>query len=309
MAWDTLKKQFLVALAFTGCLLMACVISVRAEQVQLRDGRVIEADEVWESGVLLWYRRGNVTASIPREEVEKITRTNSQSATPPRSTAHPGSGLREASVANSSNQVKITRILLKDGVQIEADEVVESDAHVRYRLGSLQTVIEREAIVEIIRDEVIEESEETAPVTEEMRTAPFSTGNRRLDYLIHQKAAHHQIDPLLIYLVMREESGFNHRAVSRVGARGLMQLMPATARRLGVRNIHDPVQNVEAGARYLRGLIRLYAGNVNLALAAYNAGEGAVARYGGRIPPYRETINYVRRISAAWWKFKRPTVP
>ncbi len=99
---------------------------------------------------------------------------------------------------------------------------------------------------------------------------------------------------------MREESGFNYRAVSHVGARGLMQLMPATARQLGVRNIHDPVENVEAGTRYLKNLVTLFAGDVNLALAAYNAGEDAVRRYGRRVPPFRETQSYVRRINAAY---------
>ncbi|MBK7597895.1 MAG: lytic transglycosylase domain-containing protein [Acidobacteria bacterium] len=79
-----------------------------------------------------------------------------------------------------------------------------------------------------------------------------------------------------------------------------MQLMPGTARRLGVRNINDPVENVDAGTRYLRTLLEMFDGDVNLALAAYNAGEDAVLRYGRRIPPYRETRNYVWRINAAY---------
>jgi soluble lytic murein transglycosylase-like protein len=118
--------------------------------------------------------------------------------------------------------------------------------------------------------------------------------------LIIQSGDKYDIDPTLIYLVMREESRFNHRAVSRAGARGLMQLMPGTAARLGVRNIHDPVENVDAGTRYLRTLLEMFNGDVNLALAAYNAGEGAVLRHGRRIPPYRETINYVWRINTAY---------
>ena len=128
----------------------------------------------------------------------------------------------------------------------------------------------------------------------------FTTGRAALDQLIVNSGNKYELDPLLIYLVMREESGFNYRAVSHVGARGLMQLMPATARQLGVRNIHDPVENVEAGTRYLKNLITLFAGDVNLALAAYNAGEDAVRRYGRRVPPFRETQSYVRRINVAY---------
>ena len=99
---------------------------------------------------------------------------------------------------------------------------------------------------------------------------------------------------------MRQESGFNHRAVSRVGARGLMQLMPDTARRFGVRNINDPVENLDAGTRYLKFLLNLFNDNVNLALAGYNAGENAVIRYGYQVPPYRETQQYVYLINAAY---------
>jgi soluble lytic murein transglycosylase-like protein len=128
----------------------------------------------------------------------------------------------------------------------------------------------------------------------------FSTGNRALDTLIAQNAVKHDINPLLIYCLMRQESGFNMRAVSRVGARGLMQLMPDTARRFGVRNIHDPIENLDAGTRYLKFLLNLFNDNVNLALAGYNAGENAVIRYGYQIPPYRETQNYVSSINAAY---------
>jgi soluble lytic murein transglycosylase-like protein len=105
------------------------------------------------------------------------------------------------------------------------------------------------------------------------------------------------IDPLLIYSVMHQESSFKSRAISPKGARGLMQLMPGTAVRFGVTNIFDPQQNIEGGSRYMKFLLDRFDGDLSLALAGYNAGEGAVEKYGFRIPPYAETQEYVRRIS------------
>ena len=113
--------------------------------------------------------------------------------------------------------------------------------------------------------------------------------------LIRQAAARHALAPELVESVIRVESNFEPRAVSPKGARGLMQLMPATARLLGVGNVYDVRQNIEGGVRHLRTLMDRYRGNVPLALAAYNAGAEAVARYGG-IPPYAETQAYVARI-------------
>lgn len=127
-----------------------------------------------------------------------------------------------------------------------------------------------------------------------------TTGNPKYDELIRQSSARHGVDPNLIIAVMRQESGFKARAVSYKGATGLMQLMPATARRFGVTNIYDPAQNIEGGTRYMRFLLDKFNGDVKLALAGYNAGEGAVIKYGTAIPPYRETRNYVRAISARY---------
>jgi soluble lytic murein transglycosylase-like protein len=103
------------------------------------------------------------------------------------------------------------------------------------------------------------------------------------------------VDPALLQSVIQQESGFNPYATSAAGAQGLMQLMPATASSLGVTDPYDPLQSIDAGAKYLSGKIAEYGGNTSLALAAYNAGSGAVARYGG-IPPYPETQNYVQSV-------------
>jgi soluble lytic murein transglycosylase-like protein len=124
----------------------------------------------------------------------------------------------------------------------------------------------------------------------------ISSGNAAIDALVQEAAAQNGLDPCLILSLMRAESAFNRTAVSVKGASGLMQLMPETATRFGVKNIFDPRENVLGGTRYLRWLLDRFSGDVRLALAGYNAGEGAVEFYGYRIPPFLETQNYVRTI-------------
>jgi soluble lytic murein transglycosylase-like protein len=134
----------------------------------------------------------------------------------------------------------------------------------------------------------------------------FTTGNGAVDHFIVESGKRNSVDPLLLYSIMHQESTFKQGAVSPKGARGLMQLMPPTARRFGVTSIFDPRQNIEGGARYMRFLLDLFEGNVELALAGYNAGEGAVMKYGYRIPPYRETQEYVRRITRRYGLIRDP---
>lgn len=134
----------------------------------------------------------------------------------------------------------------------------------------------------------------------------FTTGNAEVDGYIMDSATRHGLDPLLIYSVMHQESSFKQRAISHKGARGLMQLMPGTAARFGVTNIFDPKQNIEGGSRYMKFLLNRFDGNLSLALAGYNAGEGAVDKYGWRIPPYAETQEYVRRISRRYNLLRDP---
>jgi soluble lytic murein transglycosylase-like protein len=116
------------------------------------------------------------------------------------------------------------------------------------------------------------------------------------DSIIERAAAEASVEPNLVRAVILVESGFNPHAVSKRGARGLMQLMPATASRFGITNAMDPAQNIVAGARYLHFLMNRFGRNVSLVLAAYNAGEEAVERNGGQIPPYSETLAYVPRV-------------
>jgi hypothetical protein len=122
----------------------------------------------------------------------------------------------------------------------------------------------------------------------------------KYDTWIEQYAGKYGVDPVLVRAVIQVESDFNVRCVSNKGARGLMQLIPATAKRFGVKDIFDPEQNIHGGVRYLAYLLKMFPNDVHRALAAYNAGEGAVQKYGG-IPPYAETTTYVQRALTVYY--------
>lgn len=138
----------------------------------------------------------------------------------------------------------------------------------------------------------------TRPGTGVRRTGAEFAGH------IEDAARAYGLEPALIRAVISAESGHNPYARSRAGALGLMQLMPDTAIRYGVTNRLDPVQNIHGGARYLRDLLRMFNNDLHLAIAAYNAGEEAVMRHGRRIPPFRETINYVPRVMKFYQQYR-----
>jgi soluble lytic murein transglycosylase-like protein len=132
-----------------------------------------------------------------------------------------------------------------------------------------------------------------------------SSGDPDLDLIIYRAGGRHGIDPRFIHAVIWQESKYKSKALSHAGAQGLMQLMPATARRFGCSDPQDMASNVEAGTKYLRWLLKRFNGDVALTLAGYNAGEGAVDKYHG-VPPYSETQNYVRKIVANYGKTFHP---
>jgi hypothetical protein len=311
MKMSSNHKRAIRLASFGLCALLSLFTVAWADELHMKNGRVIEAEEIWESNGIVWYRQGRLISSVARTDVVRITKVvvdesqkSAQSGVPAAKAkskdslpaTEDGKDTGKISTGNRAAPRKVSRIFLKDGTQIDADSIWEESERLGYRLGKMQTVVDRSEVAKVLHNVEVAED---APLPSDIKLR-FSTGNRGLDGLIVYSAARHGVDPLLIYLVMREESRFNYRAVSRVGARGLMQLMPGTAARLGVRNIHDPVENVEAGTRYLRSLIDMFGGDINLALAGYNAGEGAVLKYGRRIPPYNETMNYVWRINTAY---------
>jgi len=146
----------------------------------------------------------------------------------------------------------------------------------------------------------------TTDVTNQFETLEaLTSGDADLDQLIANIGEAEGVDPRFIHAVIWQESKYEQHARSHVGAQGLMQLMPATARRFGCKNTTDPAENIAAGTKYLSWLLKRFDGNVELALAGYNAGEGSVDKYNG-IPPYRETQNYVRIITSRYGKSRNP---
>jgi len=196
-------------------------------------------------------------------------------------------------------------VILTDGSVIKAEAYVvdEQGAVLSFaKGGSMRLPLLR--VERVVDDEVVPEPEKAAEVLEATAydfPVRFTEGDKApstaYSDLIFAAARKHKVNPHLIAAVIRAESAFNPRALSPKGARGLMQLMPATAKRYGVRTgeLFQPERNIEAGVRYLSFLTDRFAGDLPRILAGYNAGEGSVDRYGG-VPPYRETQGYVRRI-------------
>jgi hypothetical protein len=134
------------------------------------------------------------------------------------------------------------------------------------------------------------------------------SGDCDLDWIIFRAGEKQGVDPRFIHAVIKQESRYNPKAVSPVGAEGLMQMMPGTARRFGLKDPFDAAANVEAGTKYLKWLLKRFDGDVSLALAGYNAGEGSVDKYKG-VPPYSETQNYVKKIVTTYGKTYHPVLP
>lgn len=165
-------------------------------------------------------------------------------------------------------------------------------------LGRVDRIVDDEVVVDAVRVQGDAAGAFLADLSYRADRKPlFSTA---YDALIEEEARRQNLDASLVSALIRAESNYQPRAVSRKGARGLMQLMPATAKRLSVRKPFDPASNVRGGVRYLRELVDRFGHHPELVLAAYNAGEGAVETYGG-VPPYRETVAYLDRI-LGWWR-------
>jgi Zn-finger nucleic acid-binding protein len=294
------------ALAF---LLLSLSSITWADQLRLADGTLMEVDAAWEDAQGIWYRRGGVTHLVERARVRAIERADSKTVGK-RADELKSKGAKaqvktvEGETATSAETTPTVWIYLVGGAKMEVDEATENAEGVWYRRGNLSIFIERSRIERVEREQPVEliAGADNAASKRARRERFWTTGSLRLDALIKQHGSAYSVDPYLIFCVMEQESHFNSRAASPKGARGLMQLMPGTAARFGVTNSHDPSQNIRGGTRYLKQLLQRFGGRVDLVLASYNAGEGAVMKYGHRVPPYRETRNYVQRISARYMR-------
>ncbi|HET6973720.1 MAG TPA: lytic transglycosylase domain-containing protein [Pyrinomonadaceae bacterium] len=254
--------------------------------VTLVDGYTFDVDEVSRQGDETWVRKGNIQRQVqgpiksikpileqPKAEVAEAPKTVAPSTTTTTKPAGP-------------NPIWI---YLVDGAKFRVDQVQEQTDGAWYSRQNVSIFLAKERISRI---------EYEAPNTPAATTknADWTSGSPVIDQLIRTHANRVGIDPYLVFLVIEKESRFHTRAVSPKGAMGLMQLMPGTARRLGVRKPFDAAENIRGGTQYMKELMDMFGGKVDLVLASYNAGEGAVLKYGRNVPPYRETRDYVKTI-------------
>jgi hypothetical protein len=254
---------------------------VVGKRITFADGRTMLVDEAWKQGTVVWYTLGKVTQSL-NSEVTKIDPVYA-ARKPTESTV-----INQPAPAKAAPE-KSLWIHLVGGARFKVDDVNETADGAWYHRGTVSVFVDRARIARIERGE-------TGPTPAGFRGRDWTSGSPQIDQLIKSNADRHRLDPYLVFLVIEQESHFRVRALSPKGAQGLMQLMPGTARRFGVKRPFDAAENIRGGTRYLRELMDMFDGQVNLVLASYNAGEGAVMKYGRNVPPYRETRDYVKKI-------------
>ena len=297
-----MRRLFLASLIVGIC--AGSAFAQTQVRLKLADGSYMSVDDAWESPQGVWYRRGGLSNVLPKDRVKKIERIEAEAPAVQTTSTNDDDHFDVSDVvaqpAPSSNGTfdGPTWIYLKGGARVEADSASQSPAGVWYKRSGMSIFIDGTRI------DKVELEEAAVAASSGKKERGWSTGRTGLDNLIKVNGNKYNVDPYLIFLVMEQESHFNTRAVSPKGARGLMQLMPGTGSRYGVRRPHDPAQNIAGGTRYLRELLDRFNNRVDLVLASYNAGEGAVLKFGHKVPPYAETRNYVKKISK---RYKRTT--
>ena len=239
-------------------------------------------------------------ASAQAQQTSVPPETSATAAAPATAPASPKSDLKTSLTELSTlyqNEVQRLEKQQQQSKELYNDGLI---SRVEFEKGE-QALADARTKVESVQREIDTANRPAALVVPGVNTdltsnLAWSTGNNKIDNLIHLYGGQYGVDPYLIYCLMSQESGFISGAVSPKGAQGLMQLMPDTAARYGVTNPYDVAQNIKGGTRYLKDLLQMFNGRVDLALAGYNAGEGAVMKFGNTIPPYDETRNYVKLI-------------
>jgi soluble lytic murein transglycosylase-like protein len=257
------------------------------KRIIFSDGNSIDVDDAWKQGGTIWYRVQGVSRTVDRE-VKRIADRYKEAPV----------AKQPAVVASAPKAppavTQITWIYLNDGARLRVDDVRQVADGAWYNRENLSIFLSRERIARIEREDL------NKAAGEDWKTHGWSSGSSVVDDLIKRNGTQFGVDPYLVFLVIEQESSFHSRAVSPKGARGLMQLMPGTARRFGVSRPFDPGENIRGGTQYLKELLTMFNGRVDLALASYNAGEGRVLDYGNRVPPFKETRDYVKRISSRY---------
>jgi soluble lytic murein transglycosylase-like protein len=279
-------KKFVPRILLTVLVLLSCV-AVAGAQVKTKAAKNAAAPQAQQTE--------------PAGDLQKFRQDFIKAAEDYRASLQELSTSYETSLQKLAEKQEQLKGLYTDGLiarrELEAGDKETADA--RAKVDDLRKeILKADETIAAARKPV--EPFAAAPVFAAGAEPAWTTRNARIDGLIRINAKRYGIDPYLVFCVMHQESRFSAGATSPVGASGLMQLMPGTAARYGVTNPYDPAQSIMGGTRYLAELLRLFNGRVDLALAGYNAGEGAVMKYGNRIPPYRETQNYVRIIGTRY---------
>jgi soluble lytic murein transglycosylase-like protein len=270
-------------------LLTLSVVSAQAQGKSAKAGKQVAAKAA--------------AAPAPADDPEQFRKDFIKAAEEHKSSLKALAASYEGSIEKLAAQHDKLKGLYSDGI-IARHDLESSETALAEARGRVEVTLKELAAVEATLEAALKPP---APADVTVAAAPrvdvkWTTGNNRIDGLIRHYGNLYGVDPYLVYCIMHQESRFGSGAVSYKGAQGLMQLMPGTAARYGVTNSFDPAQNIMGGTRYLRDLLRLFNGRVDLALAGYNAGEGAVMKYGRRVPPYNETQNYVRIIGSRYAK-------
>jgi LysM repeat protein len=265
------------------------------KRIVFTDGETLDVDDAWTQGDSTWYRINGTSQSASRTVRSIEVRYKAA----PTQTADVANTPVVTTTAKKTEPKEIpVWIYLVDGARLRVDEVREVADGAWYNRGKLTIFLDRERIARI-------EREEPAVPGSDLKQHGWSSGNSTIDDMIRRNANRVGIDPYLVFLVIEQESHFRPRALSPKGAQGLMQLMPGTARRFGVSRPFDVGENIRGGTQYLKELLTMFNGRLDLALASYNAGEGRVLGYGNRVPPFKETRDYVKRISSRYRENKK----